>query len=128
MNCVGADDAHVEGRGGRARLAHHALEAVLEVGRRHLTTDRRLEHDALAQVEGVRLAVGRDAAVVRARHLGRQARDELGARLAGRVRVLQEALVDVVLDLPVDDVPRHGGSRLDGSVRYDRVSVPPCLG
>ena len=104
---VGADDAHVEGRGRRARLAHHALEAVLEVGRRHLTVDRRLELDALAQVERVHRAVGGDAAVLGAGHLGGEARDELGAGRSGLVRVLQEALVDVVLDLPVDDVPRH---------------------
>ncbi len=124
---VGADDAHVEGRGRRARLEHHALEAVLEVGRRHLTIDRRLELDALAQVEGVRLAVGRDAAVGGAGHLGRQARDELGAGLAGLVRVLQEALVDVVLDLPVDDVPgdrRVEARRLREVRQGERAALP----
>ena len=117
---VRADDrgVHVARRRTRRQLrVEHALHAPLDVGRRDLAAHRRVEHDALAQVEGPGLAVVRDAAVRDGRHLGREVgRHDRGA---GTGDVGEHLVEDAVLDRPRFELPgdrrvEAGGLALEG--------------
>ena len=94
------DDAGVVALGRRRGQAHHALEAVDEVGRRALAVHRRRELDARPDVEDVGLAAVGDAAVGHAGHLGGHVGDDLRTGGAGATAVVEQVAEDGVLDGP----------------------------
>ena len=119
---LGAHDRVVQVARRRARRhlgVEHALQRPLEVGRRDLAADRRLEHDAVAQMEGVGLAAVGDAAVGDRGHHGGDVGGH-GSR-SGLGGVGQELVEEAVLDRPRLDLPGHGrvepgGLALEGDV------------